>query len=110
MSDTVREVNGNLVVRLAGEIDLDRAPEVRRLLLDSVKRSLDVLVDLSAVTYIDSSGIASLVEGYQAARGKELAFGLTGATEAVMRVFKLARLDRVFPFFESVAEFREHVR
>ncbi len=96
MSDTVREVNGNLVVRLAGEIDLDRAPEVRRLLLDSVKRSLDVLVDLSAVTYIDSSGIASLVEALQWAKRRGTDLCLIAVSPEALRVFELARLDKVF--------------
>ena len=74
MTEAIREMQGSLVVALSGEIDLDRAPGVRRLLLDCVKRRQDVLVDLSEVTYIDSSGIASLVEALQWAnrRGTEL--------------------------------------
>jgi anti-sigma B factor antagonist len=96
MSEAVREVNGNLVVSLTGEIDLDRAPEARRLLLDCVKRSMDVLVDLSAVTYIDSSGIASLVEALQWAKRRGTDFCLVAVSPEALRVFELARLDKVF--------------
>ena len=96
MSEAVREVNGNLVVRLVGEIDLDRAPEARRLLLDCVKRSKDVLVDLSAVTYIDSSGIASLVEALQWAKRRGTDLCLIAVSPEALRVFELARLDKVF--------------
>ena len=96
MSEAVREVDGNLVVRLAGEIDLDRAPDVRRLLLDCVKRKLDVLVDLSEVSYIDSSGIASLVEALQWAKRRGTDLCLIAVSPEALRVFELARLDKVF--------------
>jgi anti-sigma B factor antagonist len=96
MSEAVREVEGNLVVRLAGEIDLDRAPDIRRLLLDCVKRQLDVLVDLSEVSYIDSSGIASLVEALQWARQRGTDLCLIAVSPEALRVFELARLDKVF--------------
>ncbi len=96
MSGEVREDSGRLVVALAGEIDLDRAPEVRRLLLDCTARGRDVLVDLSAVSYIDSSGIASLVEALQNAGRGGTALGLVAISPAALRVFALARLDKVF--------------
>ena len=96
MSEAVREVAGNLVVSLTGEIDLDRAPDVRRLLLDCVKRKLDVLVDLSEVSYIDSSGIASLVEALQWAKQRGTDLCLIAVSQEALRVFELARLDKVF--------------
>ena len=61
-------------------------------------------MDLSAVTYIDSSGVASLVEGYQAAKKKKLKFGLIGVSQAALSVLKLARLDKVFPIHSSITE------
>ncbi|MEO3427991.1 STAS domain-containing protein [Pelagibius sp. CAU 1746] len=103
MSEAVREVNGNLVVSLTGEIDLDRAPEARRLLLDCVKRSKDVLVDLSAVTYIDSSGIASLVEALQWAKQRGTGLCLVAVSPQALRVFELARLDTVFAIHPDLA-------
>ena len=96
MNEAVREVDGNLVVSLTGEIDLDRAPDVRRLLLDCVKRKLDVLVDLSEVSYIDSSGIASLVEALQWAKRRGTDLCLIAVSPEALRVFELARLDKVF--------------
>ena len=61
-------------------------------------------VVLSEVTYIDSSGVASLVEGYQHAKSHNQRFGLIGVSEAAMNVLELARLDKVFPIFESLEE------
>ena len=69
----------------------------------TVKRGQSVLVDMSDVSYIDSSGIATLVEGLQHAKGRKLGFGLVGIGEGVMQVIKLTRLDQVFPIYESVA-------
>ena len=66
-----------------------------------------MLVDLSQVEYIDSSGVASLVEGYQTAKKQSLKFGLVGVSDAAMSVLKLARLDKVFPIYDSVAEYEK---
>ena len=102
MTEAIREVNGHLVVALGGEIDLDRAPAVRRQLLDCVKRGQAVLVDLSAVTYIDSSGIASLVEALQWARRRGSDLSLVAVSPQALRVFELARLDKVFSIHPDI--------
>ena len=96
MTDTIREQDGNLIVQLEGEIDLSRAPELRKTLLDCVARGRDVLVDLSRVSYIDSAGIASLVEALQLAGKNTIKFGLVAISAEALRVFQLARLDKVF--------------
>ena len=76
MQADTREERGAWVVVLAGEIDLEQSPKAREILLESVGRGLPVLVDLSAVEYIDSSGVASLVEALQKARGQDTGFTL----------------------------------
>ena len=96
MTEQFREQDDRLIVALDGDVDLNRAPEIRRLLLDCVARGLDVLVDLSGVTYIDSSGIASLVEALQEAGKNGTGLGLVAVSENALKVFKLARLDKVF--------------
>ncbi len=96
----------SVVVGLEGEIDLDRAPEVRRLLLDRVAAGKDVLVDLSAVTYIDSSGIAALIEALQTARNGGATLELVSVSEQAMRVLQLARLDKVFIIHADLAAAR----
>ena len=66
------------------------------MLLGQVASGKDVLVDLSAVDYIDSSGIASLVEALQLARDKGTDLLLVAVSQQAMRVLRLARLDKVF--------------
>ncbi len=84
------------VIRLAGNVDLEHAPEIRQRLLDAVAGRGDIFVDLSEVTYIDSSGIACLVEALQAARNHGANLGLVAVSRQAMRVLELARLDMVF--------------
>jgi len=93
-----------VILALDGEVDLSCSPQARRQILDCLSGGSHLLVDMSAVTYIDSSGVASLVEGYQIARQSALQFGLVGVSSAAMSVLQLARLDRVFPIHGSVAE------
>jgi anti-sigma B factor antagonist len=102
-NECVSETLGDYtLVRLKGEVDLSWSRDVRRAILDALGDSGKVGVELSEVSYIDSSGIAALVEGFQNARGKGQQFGLVAVSKAVMAVLQLARLDRVFPIFPDL--------
>lgn len=92
---------GVVTVSLTGEIDLQHSPNLRRQLMDLMFDRRDVLVDLAGVSYIDSSGIACLVEAYQAARRNGTRFVLVAVSAPVMRVLQLARLDKVFALAET---------
>lgn len=94
------------IVLLSGDVDMHSSPNARQVILSALEKAAPLLVDLSAVTYIDSSGIASLVEGYQLAKKKGQKFALLGVGAAVMNVLKLARLDRVFVIHNSLEECR----
>ena len=103
MKYNMREESGYKIVEMSGEVDLSCSPDARKQILECLDNSeVGVLVDLSQVSYIDSSGIASLVEGYQTAKKKSLNFGLIGVSDAAMNVLQLARLDKVFPIHDDV--------
>jgi anti-sigma B factor antagonist len=102
MNLETREVNGTVVVELQGEVDLQHSPRLRKLLMEMMFDRRDVLVDMSRVAYIDSSGIASLVEAYQMSRKNLSRFILVAVSQPAMRVLQLARLDRVFSIAPSV--------
>jgi len=104
MSADVRMQAEYAIFSLAGEIDLHSSPEARKLILTCLQDNRPTLVDLGDVAYIDSSGVASLVEGFQLARQRQLDFGLVRVSAAVLNVLKLARLDKVFPLYPSVEE------
>ena len=107
MNEVCIEQDGEFaLVRVKGEVDLSWSQQVRRSILDALAKAKAVGVELSGVSYIDSSGIAALVEGFQNARGKGQKFALIGASSAVRGVLELARLDRVFPMVDDVAAAR----
>ena len=92
------------VVKLGGEVDLSWSQQARRAVLDALGTSQKVAVNLAAVSYIDSSGIAALVEGFQNARTKGQTFVLVDASPSVLAVLKLARLDKVFTIRTGLAD------
>lgn len=86
-----------MVLTLEGEVDMSNSPEVRKRLVPLFEKvASHVIVDLSGVTYIDSSGIATLVEGLQLSRKNGVRFTVAGATNSVEAVFELAYLKSVF--------------
>lgn len=96
------EKDGAQIVKLRGEVDLQTSPQVRDAVLGSLGKKGPVVVDMGDIEYIDSSGVACLVEGYQKARQQGTAFSLARVSPAAMRVLKLARLDKVFTIFLEV--------
>ena len=104
MTHRVREERGILVVSFEGDVDLEYSPKARRVLLDSVKQRRDILVDLSGVGYIDSSGVANLVEAFQISRQEGTGFALVSVNPAALRVLQLARLDKVFTIYASLED------
>ena len=102
MQHQIKEERGSHIVILSGEIDLENSPKARQILLDAVGRKKRVLVDLASVTYMDSSGIASLVEVFQRAKKNGAGFALFCVNPAVLRVLNLARLDQVFTIHENL--------
>lgn len=93
---------GIAIVSLKGEVDMQSTPKIRRVLLRCLAEGRHVLVDLAGVTYIDSSGVASLVEAFHNARKNGTRFGLAGVNAAALRALQLTRLDRVFAIHPSV--------
>lgn len=92
------------VVPLEGEIDLHVSPQIGARLAALIKQKpAKLVVDLSKVTYIDSSGLAVLIEAMQNAGAYGGSFALTGLQDGVRPIFEIARLDQVFRIFPDNA-------
>jgi len=104
MKHEISEKQGVSIVAFTGEVDLESSPAAREILLKCLESTSKVIVDLSEVTYIDSSGVASLVEALQAAKKNGSQFSLAATSEPTRRVLELARLDKVFTLYDSVDE------
>ncbi|MBC8338803.1 MAG: STAS domain-containing protein [Alphaproteobacteria bacterium] len=102
MEHTVSERENLVIITLLGDVDLEFSGALREILLDAVVQAAGVVVDMSGVKMIDSSGVASLLEGFQTARKRGKGFVLADIGVAVDRVLKLARLETVFEIADGV--------
>ena len=102
MKIETRDEGGTVVVSVHGEIDLQHSPQLRKHLIGLMVKVCPVVVDMAGVDYIDSSGVASLVEAYQMARKNGTRFVLAMVSARALRVLQLARLDKVFVLADTV--------
>jgi anti-sigma B factor antagonist len=86
--------NGRAIVFVRGEMDLSVTPELREALALAQDQSSDVVVDLSQVSFMDSSAINALVHGYRRAQDQDR-FQVLGAQPNVRRVFEIAGLTEL---------------
>ena len=101
----VRKEGSTYVVQLSGEIDLYHAPELREKLMELIDERPDVLVvNMAEVGYMDSSGVATLVEALRRMMKTNGRLKLAAMTGRVRGVFEIARLDRIFEIFPDEAE------
>src|SRR5437773_6166678 len=92
------------VLPLEGEIDLHVSPSLTAALNRMIdKKPKQLVVDLSRVTYIDSAGLAALIEGMQKIEAYGGKFALAGLQETVRSIFEIARLDQIFRIFPDLA-------
>lgn len=104
MALDTRKDGETTIVSVKGDIDFNSSPDVRKALLDLVEDAKAVVVDMSSVDYIDSSGVASLIEAYQSAKSAGCAFSLAAVSQPALRVLKLAHLEKVFEIHETVTD------
>ena len=106
MDISTRQTGGVTVVDVTGDITLYNSPEVRKVLMDvlKVKRCPRVIVNLKNVRYIDSAGVASLVEGLKVSRDLKSGFALYGLSRTTREVLELTRLIKVFEVHENEEE------
>ena len=103
MNISVRQRGPATILDVDGQITFESTPSLREKILGALKAKdkSAVLVNLSAVAYMDSSGIATLVEGLKAAQAQKANFGLFGLTKNTRNVLELVRLDKVFKIFDT---------
>lgn len=89
-----------LVLSVTGEIDLNQSPSLRSTLrAKAAAKAPCLLLDFSAVVYIDSSGLATLIEYYQSSRAYSGKLALCSLAPRVRSSFDLVRLSEVFTIY-----------
>ena len=97
MQIAARSATGGTILDITGDIDLAHSPAVRKALLQEIKekKTPKVFLNLEKVRYIDSSGIASLVEGLKASRDQGSRLILYGLSKSVREVMDRYPLDQL---------------
>ena len=93
MTDTLRTIRPT-EIQLGGEIDIANAGFLTRELCDAVDRATSVIVDVSAVTFIDARGVAMMVAVHEHARALGRTITWRGAQPMPARVFSITGVDR----------------
>jgi anti-sigma B factor antagonist len=104
MKTATREQTGTTIIDVTGDIDMGTSPDLRKTLLESLKKTPRLVVNMREVKYVDSSGIASLVEVLKEARNKKKRLVLFGLNATVHEVLQLTRLARIFEIRETEEE------
>lgn len=103
MEISARRLGKTTIFDVSGDIDLATSPELRKALLRELRelQTPRVVLNLKAVRYIDSSGVASLVEGLKASRDVRARFILFGLNTTIREVLQLSKLVKIFEICDS---------
>ena len=94
---TVDETSESTLVRLRGHLGIDSSPALRDRLLAVLKgQSIETVVDLTEVSYLDASGIATLIEGLKLARSRRNTLRIQGLQGRVLHLFEVTGLLDIF--------------
>ena len=103
MNISTRQFENAFIIDVTGDITLYNTPEVRKILLELLKEKQvkRVIVNLQNVKYIDSAGVATLVEGLKISRDLKSSFALFGLSRTTREVLELTRLLKVFEVHDT---------
>jgi anti-sigma B factor antagonist len=105
---TLEKINAGFLLKVKGDVDMNTSSDVRGALAQVFEQQSSgmkaLLIDLSQVRYMDSSGIATLIEGMQHCMKKGARLRLCELSPSVRDVFELARLGSVFEIFPTISE------
>ena len=94
--------NGVCICSLEGEVNINTSPELRKVFDDIIKSSeKKVLIDFTNVSYIDSSGLATLIEMFQRLKKIGGSLRLSNMSQKVKNVFEITKLYKLFEIFDS---------
>ena len=103
--------NGVVIFALSGAIDLHYAATLRSLFQSKLnERCPALIVDLSAVDFIDSTGLATLIEYHRDAAAHGGVFSLAGINANLKAVFDVVQFDKVLAIFPTVSEAKAAIK
>ena len=91
-------------VLVCGELDLESAPRLLEAIRDAIKGAPQLKIDLKGIEYVDSSGIAVLIQGFKQARKASVEYVLRDPSPQVVSVIELSQLEDFFTFERTDGE------
>ena len=105
MKINTEEYNGFKVLKVTGKVDILTSSELRAKLSDVTKAKTEILiVDLAKVVYMDSSGLATFLEGLKSMKEYGGILRLVNIPERIDKVLKLMKLDQVFEIYDTIED------
>jgi anti-sigma B factor antagonist len=99
---TTREVDGTTIVAVGGEIDVYTAPKLRDKITELVAAGEhNLVVDLEAVEFLDSTGLGVLVGGLKKVRAHDGSLQLVCTQDRLLKIFRITGLAKVFAIHSS---------
>ena len=103
LSLSTRTVGDHAVLEVGGEVDVYTAPRLRERLVELVEAGArSVVVDLSRVEFLDSTGLGVLVGALKRLRAAGGSLALVCGHERLLKIFRITALDRVFALYDTV--------
>ena len=98
-----REEDGRAIVAVGGEIDVYTAPKLRDQITELVSAgSYNIVIDLEAVEFLDSTGLGVLVGGLKKVRAHDGSLELVCSQERLLKIFRITGLAKVFVIHDSI--------
>lgn len=102
MKITEEKLNDILICKTEGEININTSPELRKAFDEYIQRGIKkVLFDFSQISYIDSSGLATLIELLQRLNKSGGKLNICNVSEKIKNIFEVTKLHKLFKIYED---------
>jgi anti-sigma B factor antagonist len=100
-----RKEGDHTVLEVGGEVDVYTAPKLRERLVELVSDGHhQLIVDMTKVEFLDSTGLGVLVGGLKRVRSHDGSLALVCNQERILKIFRITGLTKVFPIYDSLDE------
>lgn len=101
---TTRQQDGAVVHQVTGEVDSVTSPRLRATLLGDPSTGDPVVLDLTAVSFLSSAGLAVMIEEYERRERQGVTFSIVAPSGAALRIIEITAVHEVIPVYATVAE------
>ena len=101
----IKREDDNTIIALTGDVDMKHSMSLRDIIITELDpKPAALLIDLSQVSFMDSSGLAVIIEALQRTNKAKTKLKLFGMKQQVRNIFEIARLEKVFQIYETEQE------